>query len=61
MLRRPPDLHGRRVVGVDMARCLALLGMMATHILPGYEGLEIPGRSSWRAGGPPRSSPYWRV
>ena len=42
MLRRPPDLHGRRVVGVDMARCLALLGMMATHILPGYEGLEIP-------------------
>lgn len=42
MLRRPPDLHGRRVVGVDMARCLALLGMMATHILPGYEGLAIP-------------------
>lgn len=24
-----------RVVGVDVARCLALLGMMATHILPG--------------------------
>lgn len=25
----------QRVVGVDVARCLALLGMMATHILPG--------------------------
>jgi hypothetical protein len=24
-----------RVVGVDIARCVALLGMMATHILPG--------------------------
>ncbi len=24
-----------RVVGVDVARCLALLGMMATHIVPG--------------------------
>ena len=38
---RPPDLTAG-LVGVDMARCLALLGMMATHILPGYEGLEIP-------------------
>lgn len=26
---------GRRIVGVDIARCLALIGMMATHILPG--------------------------
>ncbi|MDP9444191.1 MAG: DUF1624 domain-containing protein [Actinomycetota bacterium] len=26
-----------RVVGVDVARCLALLGMMATHILPGSD------------------------
>lgn len=42
MLRRPSDLERRRVVGIDMARCLALLGMMATHILPGYEGLDIP-------------------
>jgi hypothetical protein len=25
-----------------MARCLALLGMMATHILPGFEGLTVP-------------------
>ncbi|MGH3384349.1 MAG: heparan-alpha-glucosaminide N-acetyltransferase domain-containing protein [Nocardioidaceae bacterium] len=24
---------GRRIVGIDMARCLALLGMMATHML----------------------------
>ena len=26
-----------RVVGVDIARCLALFGMMATHILPGVD------------------------
>jgi uncharacterized membrane protein len=26
-----------RVVGVDIARCLALLGMMATHILPNVD------------------------
>jgi uncharacterized membrane protein len=36
------DRDLRRVVGIDMARCLALLGMMATHILPGFEGLEVP-------------------
>jgi hypothetical protein len=31
-----------RVVGVDVARCLALLGMMATHILPGVVDDEVP-------------------
>jgi hypothetical protein len=31
-----------RVVGVDVARCLALLGMMATHILPGVVDGEVP-------------------
>jgi hypothetical protein len=31
-----------RVVGVDVARCLALLGMMATHILPGVSDGEVP-------------------
>jgi uncharacterized membrane protein len=36
------DRDIRRLVGIDMARCLALLGMMATHILPGFEGLEVP-------------------
>lgn len=30
-----PAGTGSRLVGVDVARCLALLGMMATHILPG--------------------------
>ncbi len=35
-----PEL--RRIVGLDMARCLALLGMMTTHLLPGFEGLEVP-------------------
>jgi hypothetical protein len=31
-----------RVVGVDVARCLALLGMMATHILPGVVDGRVP-------------------
>jgi uncharacterized membrane protein len=30
-----------RVVGIDVARCLALLGMMATHILPGVVDGEV--------------------
>lgn len=31
-----------RVVGLDVARCLALLGMMATHMLPGYDDGGVP-------------------
>jgi Heparan-alpha-glucosaminide N-acetyltransferase, catalytic len=31
-----------RVVGIDVARCLALVGMMATHVLPGTTGGEVP-------------------
>ncbi len=30
-----------RVVGIDVARCLALVGMMVTHILPGDVGGEV--------------------
>jgi uncharacterized membrane protein len=30
-----------RVVGVDVARCLALVGMMATHVLPGTTDGEV--------------------
>jgi Heparan-alpha-glucosaminide N-acetyltransferase, catalytic len=33
---------GGRIVGIDIARCLALLGMMATHILPGVVDGEVP-------------------
>jgi hypothetical protein len=33
---------GGRVIGVDVARCLALLGMMATHVLPGVVDGEVP-------------------
>ncbi|HET7328013.1 MAG TPA: heparan-alpha-glucosaminide N-acetyltransferase domain-containing protein [Nocardioidaceae bacterium] len=32
-----------RLVGIDVARCLALIGMMATHILPGY----VEGEVTW--------------
>jgi uncharacterized membrane protein len=31
----------KRVVGVDVARALALVGMMATHILPGLEQGQV--------------------
>lgn len=31
-----------RVVGVDVARAVALVGMMATHLLPGRVGFDIP-------------------
>lgn len=35
--------HGSgRVVGIDVARCLALVGMMATHILPGVVDGRVP-------------------
>jgi hypothetical protein len=30
-----------RLVGIDIARCLALVGMMATHILPSESGGEV--------------------
>lgn len=34
--------RGGRLVGIDVARCLALVGMMATHLLPGYVDGEVP-------------------
>jgi uncharacterized membrane protein len=37
-----PEPDPRRVVGVDVARALALLGMMATHMLPGRIGFDVP-------------------
>ena len=36
-----PDVAPGRVVGVDVARALALLGMMATHLLPGRVGNDV--------------------
>lgn len=37
-----PEVAPGRVVGVDVARALALVGMMATHMLPGLVGTEVP-------------------
>ena len=37
-----PDAAPGRVVGVDVARALALFGMMATHLLPGRMSNEVP-------------------
>lgn len=37
-----PAVAPGRVVGVDVARALALIGMMATHLLPGLEGTRVP-------------------
>jgi hypothetical protein len=37
-----PAVDPNRVVAVDVARALALVGMMATHVLPGRLGNEVP-------------------
>lgn len=37
-----PEVDPRRVVGVDVARAIALVGMMATHILPNRIGDHVP-------------------
>lgn len=37
----PARTSTARIVGVDIARCLALLGMMATHILAGVQDGEV--------------------
>ncbi|SDO62909.1 Protein of unknown function [Pedococcus dokdonensis] len=37
-----PEVAPGRVVGVDVARALALVGMMATHLLPGLVGARVP-------------------
>ncbi|WP_244929693.1 heparan-alpha-glucosaminide N-acetyltransferase domain-containing protein [Nocardioides sp. W7] len=44
-------MAGRRIVGLDVARCLALLGMVATHVLDerGPDGGLSAGQ--WLAGG----------
>lgn len=39
-IARAPTATGR-IVGVDVARCLALIGMMATHILAGVQRGEV--------------------
>jgi uncharacterized membrane protein len=36
-----PEVPPRRIVGVDVARALALVGMMATHIVPGRVGNDV--------------------
>lgn len=41
----------RRVVGVDVARCLALLGMMATHVLDSHDPDGTLSVAQWLAGG----------
>ncbi|WP_018297421.1 heparan-alpha-glucosaminide N-acetyltransferase domain-containing protein [Corynebacterium lubricantis] len=32
------QLDGKRIIGIDVARGLALIGMVAVHTLPGYDG-----------------------
>jgi len=39
--RRARERDARRLVGIDVARCVALVGMMATHMLPGYVENEV--------------------
>ncbi len=40
-----------RLVGLDVARCLALLGMVATHVLPEFTSAGELTFSQWLAGG----------
>ncbi len=40
-----------RLVGLDVARCLALLGMVATHVLPAQDPDGTLTTSQWLAGG----------
>ena len=40
-----------RLVGVDVARCLALLGMVATHVLASHDPDGSLSGSQWLAGG----------
>ena len=42
---------GARLVGIDVARCMALLGMVATHVLPSDPDGRPP-LGQWLAGGP---------
>jgi len=44
-------MTGARLVGVDVARCLALLGMMATHVLAETDPDGSISASQWLAGG----------
>ena len=48
-----------RVVGVDVARCVALLGMMATHVLDSRDPDGTLSASQWLAGG--RASAFFAV
>lgn len=43
--------EGGRLVGLDVARCLALLGMVATHVLPGTDPDGALTTTQWLAGG----------
>lgn len=50
MIRRP-DRSSGRLVGVDLARAVALLGMMATHVLEGHTAAGDLTTVQWLAGG----------
>ncbi len=61
LLNREPRVHRvprvprvpsvRRLVGLDVARCLALLGMVATHVLQGRDADGSLSPAQWLAGG----------
>ena len=46
-----PRVSRDRVVGVDVARCLALIGMMATHVLDSRDPDGTLSAAQWFAGG----------
>ncbi|WP_137293272.1 heparan-alpha-glucosaminide N-acetyltransferase domain-containing protein [Nocardioides dongxiaopingii] len=46
-----PTHPGARLVGIDVARCVALLGMVATHVLDARTPAGDVAASQWLAGG----------
>lgn len=54
-----PAASGQRLVGVDLARAVALLGMMLAHLGPSWTGFDTPPASEWLASG--RAAPLFAV
>ena len=48
-----------RLVGIDLARAVALLGMMLAHLGPPWTGFGAPPLSDWLASG--RAAPLFAV
>ncbi|WP_229051425.1 DUF418 domain-containing protein [Aeromicrobium sp. Leaf350] len=55
----PPRQGSARLAGIDLARAVALLGMMLAHLGPPWTGYDWPPVSEWLASG--RAAPLFAV